>query len=194
MESEAAGDARHETETERLDRNWNELLQELRVTQTGVQILAGFLLTLPFQQRFADLDERSADRIPRGLASSVRRHGLLVAPVSAHRVLFRRRAKRELVRFADKAAQAGLVALAASIVTARSSSSTSSWAGARASRPPGSPGALPRQLARPAPRGPHAVSATRATVTDAPGPWTLWRAGRRHDDEGMDTQAGPGRR
>lgn len=47
---------RHETATERLDRNWVELLQELRVTQTGVQILAGFLLTLPFQQRFAGLD------------------------------------------------------------------------------------------------------------------------------------------
>ncbi|MDG3010791.1 hypothetical protein G4X40_11590 [Rhodococcus sp. D2-41] len=40
---------RHETPTERLDRNWSALLQELRVTQTGVQLLTGFLLTLPFQ-------------------------------------------------------------------------------------------------------------------------------------------------
>jgi len=40
---------------ERLDRNWSELPQELRVTQTGVQILSGFLLTLPFQARFAEL-------------------------------------------------------------------------------------------------------------------------------------------
>ena len=45
---------RNETAAERMDRNWNELLQELRVTQTGVQILSGFLLTLPFQQRFSD--------------------------------------------------------------------------------------------------------------------------------------------
>ena len=45
-----------ETETERIERNWAELLQELRVTQTGVQILTGFLLTLAFQARFADLE------------------------------------------------------------------------------------------------------------------------------------------
>jgi len=49
------GRERNETATERADRNWNELLQELRVTQTGIQILTGFLLTVPFQQRFAEL-------------------------------------------------------------------------------------------------------------------------------------------
>ncbi|BBZ50645.1 hypothetical protein MHEI_23620 [Mycobacterium heidelbergense] len=49
---------RGETETERLDRNWNSLLQELRVVQTGVQLLTGFLLTLPFQQRFDILDQQ----------------------------------------------------------------------------------------------------------------------------------------
>src|SRR4051795_3185385 len=46
---------RHETRAERSDRNWNELLQELRVTQTGVQLLTAFLLSLPFQQRFATI-------------------------------------------------------------------------------------------------------------------------------------------
>lgn len=55
---------RGETEIERLDRNWNSLLQELRVVQTGVQLLTGFLLTLPFQQRFDVLSAStcSADR------------------------------------------------------------------------------------------------------------------------------------
>jgi hypothetical protein len=48
---------RSETPTERLDRNWSTLLQELRVTQTGVQLLTGFLLTLPLQQRFDRLDD-----------------------------------------------------------------------------------------------------------------------------------------
>ncbi|MDP9987157.1 hypothetical protein J2S98_002316 [Arthrobacter oryzae] len=48
---------RNETREEQMDRNWAELLQELRVLQTGVQILAGFLLTLPFQQRFEKLDD-----------------------------------------------------------------------------------------------------------------------------------------
>ena len=47
---------RDETPAERADRNWTDLLQELRVTQTGIQVLAGFLLTLPFQQRFSHLD------------------------------------------------------------------------------------------------------------------------------------------
>ena len=51
-----ADDARDETPQERADRNWNELLQELRVSQTGVQVLAGFLVTLPFQSRFEELD------------------------------------------------------------------------------------------------------------------------------------------
>ena len=49
-----------ESDQERLTRNWNELLQELRVTQTGVQILTGFLLTVPFTTRFPDLDVCSA--------------------------------------------------------------------------------------------------------------------------------------
>src|SRR5699024_8412941 len=48
---------RHETKDERSDRNWGELLQELRVTQTGAQILTGFLLTVPFQSRFTELDD-----------------------------------------------------------------------------------------------------------------------------------------
>ena len=53
---------RDETEAQRLDRNWSSLLQELRVAQTGVQLLTGFLLTLPFQQRFTQLDGTHADR------------------------------------------------------------------------------------------------------------------------------------
>ena len=53
------GDSRRDEEpSERLDRNWSELLQELRVTQTGIQILFAFLLTLPFQARFDTLDGR----------------------------------------------------------------------------------------------------------------------------------------
>ena len=118
MESAPSIGDRHETETEGLDRNWNELLQELRVTQTGVQILAGFLLTLPFQQRFSDLDDAQRTAYLVSLSFAVLATALLVAPVSAHRVLFRRGAKRQLVSFADKAAMSGLGALAGSIVSA----------------------------------------------------------------------------
>lgn len=118
MEPDPRTNPRNETATERFDRNWDELLQELRVTQTGVQILAGFLLTIPFQQRFGDLTDVQRTAYLVALTTSVVATTLLVAPVSAHRLLFRRRAKRELVRFADAAARAGLVALAASIVAA----------------------------------------------------------------------------
>ena len=118
MDAAPLDEDRHETETERLDRNWDELLQELRVTQTGVQILAGFLLTLPFQQRFSTLDDAQRSAYLLSLAAAVLATALLVAPVSAHRMLFRQRAKRELVGFADAAARVGLVALAVSIVSA----------------------------------------------------------------------------
>lgn len=118
MDAAPLDEDRHETETERLDRNWDELLQELRVTQTGVQILAGFLLTLPFQQRFSTLDDVQRSAYLLSLAAAVLATALLVAPVSAHRMLFRQRAKRELVGFADAAARVGLVALAVSIVSA----------------------------------------------------------------------------
>ncbi|MEK8228667.1 DUF6328 family protein [Oerskovia sp. M15] len=58
-DSGAAADSRHESDDQRADRNWAELLQELRVTQMGVQILTGFLLTLPFQQRFGSWTRHS---------------------------------------------------------------------------------------------------------------------------------------
>ena len=110
------GPERDETATERADRNWNELLQELRVTQTGLQILTGFLLTVPFQQRFGELPAglRIVFLVALGLAvlSTV----LVVAPVASHRILFRRRAKTELVSAADRLTKAGLTTLAITIV------------------------------------------------------------------------------
>jgi hypothetical protein len=81
---------RDETEAERLDRNWSSLLQELRVTQTGVQLLTGFLLTLPFQPRFAQLDGTMHIVYLMTFACSIGATVLLVAPVGMHRVLFRR--------------------------------------------------------------------------------------------------------
>lgn len=108
----ANDDGRHETPMERLDRNWNEILQELRVTQTGIQILTGFLLTVPFQQRFSELsDEQHVFYLGLVLLAAVTT-GLLVAPVSLHRWLFRRRAKSALVGAADKLLRVGLVCLA----------------------------------------------------------------------------------
>ena len=101
-----------ESESERLTRNLNELLQELRVTQTGVQILTGFLLTLPFTTRFSSLDQVQRTSYLAVLCGSVLATGLIIAPVAFHRVLFRHGQRPWLVEAANWAARAGLVALA----------------------------------------------------------------------------------
>jgi thiosulfate reductase cytochrome b subunit len=101
-----------ETESQRLTRNLNELLQELRVTQTGVQILTGFLLTLPFSQRFGTLDDLQKGAYLAILCGSVVATGLIIAPVAFHRVLFRHGERPWLVTAANRAALAGLTFLA----------------------------------------------------------------------------------
>jgi len=101
-----------ESESQRLTRNFNELLQELRVTQTGVQILTGFLLTLPFSQRFSTLDDVQRAAYLAILSGSVVATGLIVAPVAYHRILFRHGERPWLVRAANRAALAGLLFLA----------------------------------------------------------------------------------
>ena len=110
-ETSDSGD-RHESEGERLTRNLNELLQELRVTQTGIQILTGFLLTLPFSQRFQDLDAIQRGAFLAILTGSVIATGLVTSPVAFHRVLFRHGQRRWLVEAANRAARAGLTFLA----------------------------------------------------------------------------------
>jgi hypothetical protein len=95
-----------------VERNWNELLQELRVTQTGVQILTGFLLTLPFTQRFAALDGEQRLIYLATIIGSVAATGLIIAPVAFHRLLFHHQQRPWLVEAADTMAKAGLVLLA----------------------------------------------------------------------------------
>lgn len=104
-------DTRGESEIERLDRNWNSLLQELRVVQTGVQLLTGFLLTLPFQQRFDVLDQQMRIAYLVTVGCSVGATVLLIAPVGIHRLLFRRHRLRVLVSAAHRCAYAGLALL-----------------------------------------------------------------------------------
>lgn len=93
----APDDGRNETPTQRADRNWSELLQEFRVLQTGTQILAAFLLTLPFQQRFTSLPPFDVGVYLVLVFLAVIVTLLALAPVSLHRLLFRQRAKAELV-------------------------------------------------------------------------------------------------
>jgi len=96
-------DGRDETESERADRNWNEVLQELRVLQTGTQILTGFLLALAFQPAFADLTAGQRDVYLTLVVISALSAIIALAPVALHRFLFRQRAKTAVVGYGHAA-------------------------------------------------------------------------------------------
>ena len=115
---DAAPDGRDETPTERADRNFGELLQELRVTQTGVQFLFAFLLTVPFSNRFDQLGSEQHIIYLATLAATALAAVSLIAPVPHHRVLFGRRRKAELVASSSALASIGLVFLAVSMTGA----------------------------------------------------------------------------
>ncbi|KQR38925.1 MULTISPECIES: DUF6328 family protein [Microbacterium] len=106
-------DGRDETRNERADRNWDELLQELRVMQTGTQILTGFLLAVAFQPRFEDMDEFQRDLYVVLVALAALATILALAPVGMHRAIFGRRRKPELVRVAARIVKIDLVVIAA---------------------------------------------------------------------------------
>lgn len=99
---------RRETESERLDRNFNELLQELRVAQTGTQILFAFLLTTAFTPLMHDADRFSQVLLSVTIVFAALATGLLIAPVAVHRTAFRRGLKDEIVRTSSRLATGGL--------------------------------------------------------------------------------------
>ena len=108
--------ARNETPTARLDRNWGDLLQELRVAQTGVQLLTGLLLTVPFQARFGDLLPHQIVVYLVTVGLAVLASGLLISPVVLHRALFRQHARRTLVSAGQRFALAGFATLGLAVV------------------------------------------------------------------------------
>ncbi|MGV9881621.1 DUF6328 family protein [Streptomyces sp. NPDC003006] len=103
--------ARNETPLERADRNFAELLQELRVTQTGVQILFAFLLSLAFTARFPSLDAMQRATYVTTLLLAVAAAALFTAPAALHRSLFQQRAKPLIVRVSSRLAAIGLCVL-----------------------------------------------------------------------------------
>jgi energy-converting hydrogenase Eha subunit A len=115
-DDEQSEDGRNETPLERLDRHWGELLQELRVVQTGIQLLTGFLLTLPFQQKFATLGDPERSVYLAAVSCSIVATGFLEAPVAVHRAVFRRHRRKETVQFAHRLAMVGIVFLALAII------------------------------------------------------------------------------
>lgn len=110
--------ARGETLDQILDRNLGELLQELRVAITGVQILFAFLLGLAFTARFADLGDFELTVYTVALLSTALATIILIAPVSFHRLVFRRRQKAALVVVADRLLLTGLALLVLAITSA----------------------------------------------------------------------------
>ncbi|WP_441247564.1 DUF6328 family protein [Kitasatospora sp. McL0602] len=103
---------RHETPDERADRNLVELLQELRVLQTGVQIVFAFLLGVAFTPRFTQLDGTQQDIYVATLLLTIVSSAVLATPVALHRGLFHRGAKRRIVALSTKLTQTGLLFLA----------------------------------------------------------------------------------
>jgi hypothetical protein len=106
-----------ETEKERLERNFGDLLQELRVAQSGVQILFAFLLSMVFSARFDGIDafEKAAYMV--ALLGAAVAAVLIIAPVAYHRALFRLGRKGELVRSAHRMASGGLFFLFIAMVS-----------------------------------------------------------------------------
>jgi hypothetical protein len=109
---------RGETELQSVDRHFNELLQELRVAQTGVQILFAFLLGLAFTPRFPDLTGGQQGIYLVTLVLSAVSAALLIAPVGYHRTVFRQRLRPQLVKTGHRYAIAGLVGLLLALVGA----------------------------------------------------------------------------
>jgi len=109
---------RDETESERLDRNLGELLQELRVALPGVQVLFAFLLAVPFQQEFTKVSEFEKEMYFATLLLTTLSATLLIAPTAYHRLTFRYQQKHRLVFVSNRLTIAGLAALALAMTCA----------------------------------------------------------------------------
>ena len=109
-------DGRDETPNERSDRNWNDILQELRVALNGTQLIGGFLLAVAFQPRFDELDtyQLTLYLVLVSLAGLATVVGL--APVTLHRTLFRRQVKERVVRIGNRLLIGHLVVVALLVI------------------------------------------------------------------------------
>lgn len=109
-------DGRRETESERLDRNWSDVLQELRVVQAGTQILTAFLLAIAFQPRFTDLDDFQLVLYLTLVSVSIVTTVLSLLPVSTHRIMFGHLLKKATVQIGDRMLRAVLVGVSLSMI------------------------------------------------------------------------------
>lgn len=115
--SHEAARGRDETPEERADRRWNELLQEVRVTQTGVQILFGFLLTVVFTPRFATISDTDRTIYVITVLLGAVTTGALIGPVTFHRIVTGHRIKPETVIWASRLTLIGTILLLATVTS-----------------------------------------------------------------------------
>ena len=111
----ASGSETDESEKERLDRNFQELLQGLRVALPGVQVLFAFLLVVPFQQGYADVTEFQQKVYFGTLLCTAIASACLIAPPVRHRLLFRQGVKDWILFNSNSVVQVGFVFLAIAI-------------------------------------------------------------------------------
>lgn len=110
-----ARDNRGETSDQRDDRHLAELLMELRIALPGAQVLFGFLLTVPFTQRFLALSAFQKRVYFVTLVATALTTALFVAPSANHRLLFQKRDKAYIVRVSNRLAIAGIALMALSM-------------------------------------------------------------------------------
>ncbi len=110
-------DGRNETEKERLDRNLNELLGELRVIMPGIQVLFAFLLVVPFNQRFTELTQFETSTYFVTLVTTGVSMAFLIAPGTIHRLQFRADDKEWIVFTGNRLAIIGFAILAVAVTS-----------------------------------------------------------------------------
>jgi len=110
--------SRDESPDETLDRNWDDLLQELRITQTGLQLISGFLLTLPFTQVFGHLDHAQKVLYLALVVVASVSVGLNLTPVMVHRRVFGKHVKDRVVELAHVISQCVIIGVALLVVGA----------------------------------------------------------------------------
>jgi uncharacterized protein involved in cysteine biosynthesis len=103
---------RHESESERIDRNLQEMLGELRVALPGVQVLFAFLLVVPFNQRFAQVTDFQKTLYLTTMLFTTASTICLIAPTVHHRLEFRQQDKENIVKTGNRIVVAGLALLA----------------------------------------------------------------------------------
>jgi hypothetical protein len=101
-----------EDEQQQRHRQLLELLNELRVAMPGVQVLFGFLLTVPFQQRFSETTPAQKTLYIVTLCAAAVATALLIGPSALHRVTFRARQKQFIIQFGTWEFLVGVAALA----------------------------------------------------------------------------------